>query len=101
MAVQLAIAGALAMGAYHLFLHPVQTKANEVQGACQDEYCEPFHEIWVDKASHTLRRDDRPANTSGLTLDQILKQTYDLTKATFREEAICSPGVNLVAHAVS
>ena len=94
----IAAAGALAILGNALFRSPSKDAARGVQATCQEKYCPPTYLIHVDKAKHTLMRDDRAM--VGGTIDQQLRAAYQLTKATYYKEAHMHPGVRMVAGAV-
>ena len=96
---QVAAVMALGLMGYHLFKSPSRDLVEESHQICNSKYCPPTYTIHVDRAQNTLMRDDRPA-TSG-TVSNQLAATYRLNKHTYEQEALISPGVALVAHAVA
>ena len=68
---------------------------------CDEKYCPPSFLTHVDRPSNTLLKDQ----SQGAGLSQgpglvTLRTPYEKTKSDYHREAIMSPGVRLVAHAV-
>ena len=86
------IAAVVGMGflGYQL-MQPTHTKKiNESVDTCQSQYCPPTaYQIQVDKASHTLGRDDRAS--VGWPPMAGLAAAYNKTKATYSAEAQLDP----------
>ena len=99
MAVSLAATVAMAGMAYHLFKSPTTDLLEESHQMCNQKYCPPIYQVWVDKASNTLMRNDRPQTTG--SVNSQLAAAYQLVKHTYEREAYLSPGVGLVAHAIA
>ena len=95
------IAALIAVPLGYKMLNPAARKAKEVQGQCNQKYCPPLYQIYVDRALNTTLRDDRPVVSSGMTLDQGLRAAHAKMQSTLEREAHSHPGVLLVAHAVA
>ena len=96
---QVAALAALAVMGYHLFKNPTMDLMEESHLVCNTKYCPPTYQIHVDKPLNTLMRDDRPQTTGSVSSQ--LAATYELNKHTYNQEALTSPGVALVAHAIA
>jgi hypothetical protein len=96
----LLLAALLAVPIAYRMLNPAKRKAEEVQGRCNQKYCPPTYQIYVDRALNTTLRDDRPAVSAGMTIDQGLRAAHSKMMATLAQETANHPGVRLVAHAI-
>ena len=96
---QIAAMTALSVVGYHLLKSPTTDLLEESHYGCNHKYCPPTYQIQVDRAQNTLMRDDRSATMESVSSQ--LEAAYRLNEHTYAQEALKSPGVALVAHAVA
>jgi len=91
---KIAVVAGLAFAAWQMRRPKLPSRAK-----CQEKYC---HQTHVDKPMNTLLKDQ--SEGAGLTLPPkslSLQTPYEATKRDYLREAVMSPGVRLVAHAVA
>lgn len=72
------------------------------QTTCDEKYCAPAYITHVDRPLNTLLKDQSlGAGLSTGPENPTLQTPYAKTKSDYYREAVMSPGVRLVAHAVA
>lgn len=98
---KLAILAALVYAVNHL-RKPSSQRVTEAPTVCDEKYCAPTFITHVDRPLNTLLKDQSMG--AGLKVgppNPTLQMPYAKTKSDYYREAVMSPGVRLVAHAVA
>lgn len=75
---------------------------NQKPETCDEKYCPPSaYETHVDRPMNTLLKDQSLGAGLSLPVPASLRVPYRKTKSDYYVEAMRSPGVRLVAHAVA
>ena len=86
---------------YREWMKPTAVKLEEKR-TCDEKYCPPHFQTHVDRPLNTLLKDQSLGAGLSLPLPTAsLAIPYAKTKSDYYQEAMASPGVRLVAHAVA
>tara|TARA_B100001250_G_scaffold228159_1_gene195829 strand:+ start:3332 stop:3748 length:417 start_codon:yes stop_codon:yes gene_type:complete len=77
------------------------SKVVESKMTCDEKYCPPTFQIHVDKPVNTLLKDQSEGGALSGPTPLSLAIPYARVKSDYYNEAVQSPGVKLVAHAVA
>ena len=77
------------------------SKVVESKMTCDEKYCPPTFQIHVDKPVNTLLKDQSEGAALSGPTPLSLAIPYARVKSDYYNEAVQSPGVKLVAHAVA